>query len=179
MSEMHIPSCIRPIDTDGLNKLGEAGKANPNAIKAIQSKTVLEGQFKNFNYVRDLEPVVVDEPPVLLGEDTAPNPSEMALLSLGSCLSVGVQANASAQGINLTKLEISLEAELNITAVWGTGDIDPNKKLGVTDVRAYFDIEAEGLSETEIDELVAHAVKWSPVANTYTNAVNLTGEVVK
>ncbi|WP_028485521.1 OsmC family protein [Thiomicrorhabdus chilensis] len=174
----HIPSCLRPIDMDGLNKLGEAGKANPNAIKTLKSKTVLEGQFKNFNYIRDLDPIVVDEPPGLLGEDTAPNPSEMALLSLGSCLSVGVQANATARGITLTKLEVSLEGDINITAVWGTGDIDPNKPLGVTDVRAYFEIEAPGTSQEDIQALVDHAMKWSPVANTYMNKVNMSGELV-
>lgn len=178
MSEVYIPSCIRPIDEDGLNKLGESGKANPNAIKTLKSKTVLEGQFKNLNYIRDLEPVVVDEPPVLLGEDTAPNPSEMALLSLGSCLSVGVQANATARGISLTKLEVELEGDINITAVWGTGDVDPNKKLGVTEVRAMFTIEAPGTPKEDLEDLVAHAIKWSPVANTYMNAVDLSGKLV-
>ncbi|AZR80874.1 OsmC family protein [Thiomicrospira sp. S5] len=178
MSEVYIPSCIRPIDNDGLNKLAEAGKAAPDTIKTLKSKTVLEGQFKNLNYIRDLDPVVVDEPPVLLGEDTAPNPSEMALLSLGSCLSVGVQANATARGISLTKLEIELEGDINITAVWGTGDVDPNKKLGVTEVRAMFTIESPEASKEDLEALVAHAIKWSPVANTYMNAVDLSGKLV-
>lgn len=171
MSEVYVPSCLRPIDSDGLKQLSESGKADPNAIKTLKCKTVLEGQFKNFNYIRSLPPVVVDEPPGLLGEDTAPNPSEMALLSLGSCLSVGIQANATARGITLTKLEISLEADINITAVWGTGDIDPNKLLGVHEVRAKFDIEAPGLSKDELNDLIQHATKWSPVANTYMNPV--------
>lgn len=178
MSEVVIPSCLRPIDSDGLNKLGEAGKAAPNTVKTLKSKTVLEGQFKNLNYIRDLDPIVVDEPPVLLGEDTAPNPSEMALLSLGSCLSVGVQANATNQGIPLTKLEVELEGDINITAVWGTGDLDPEKPLGVTDVRAYFTIESPGTDQAVLEELVAHAMKWSPVANTYLNKVNMSGELV-
>lgn len=178
MSETVIPSCLRPIDTDDLNKLGEAGKADPNAVKTLKSKTVLEGQFKNFNYIRDLDPIVVDEPPGLLGEDTAPNPSEMALLSLGSCLSVGVQANATNQGIPLTKLEVALEGDINITAVWGTGDLDPNKPLGVTEVRAFFTIESPGTPKEKLEELVAHAMKWSPVANTYMNQVKMSGELV-
>jgi len=179
MSEVVIPSCLRPIDTDGLNKLGEAGKADPNAVKTLKSKTVLEGQFKNFNYIRDLDAIVVDEPPGLLGEDTAPNPSEMALLSLGSCLSVGVQANATNKGIPLTKLEVYLEGDINITAVWGTGDLDPDKPLGVTEVRANFVIESPGTDKAVLEELVAHAMKWSPVANTYMNAVKMTGTLVE
>ncbi|KUJ72304.1 OsmC family protein [Thiomicrospira sp. WB1] len=176
--DVYVPSCLRPIDEDGLNKLSENGKANPNTIKTLKSKTVLDGQFKNVNYVRDLEPVVVDEPPGLLGEDTAPNPSEMALLSLGSCLSVGVQANATARGITLTKLEISLEADINITAVWGTGDLDPDKHLGVQVVRAYYDIESPDTSREDLDDLIKHATKWSPVANTYMNKVDVEPSLV-
>jgi uncharacterized OsmC-like protein len=171
MSEVYIPSCLRPIDSEGLNKLASSGKADPNAIKTLKCKTVLEGQFKNLNYIRSLPPVVVDEPPGLLGEDTAPNPSEMALLSLGSCLSVGIQANATARGYHLSKLEISLEADINITAVWGTGDIDPNKLLGVREVRASFVIESSNATKAQLNELVTHATKWSPVANTYMNPV--------
>ena len=176
--EIYVPSCLRPIDTDGLTKLGEAGKADPEQIKTLKSKTVLEGQFKNLNYIRGLDPIVVDEPPGLLGEDTAPNPSEMALLSLGSCLSVGIQANATARGISLTKLEVNLEADINITAVWGTGDVDPSKILGVREVRAFYDIEAPGVSREELDDLVKHATKWSPVANTYINPVPVKVELV-
>ena len=65
----------------------------------------------------------------------------------------------------------SLEADINITAVWGTGDVDPDKLLGVREVRAKFDIEAPGLSKDELNDLVQHATKWSPVANTYMNPV--------
>lgn len=177
MTEVYIPSCLRPIDSTGLKNLAEQGKANPDTIKTLKSKTVLEGQFKNLNYIRGLDPIIVDEPPGLLGEDTAPNPSEMALLSLGSCLSVGIQANATARGIALHKLEIELEGDINITAVWGTGDVDPDKLLGVREVRAYFTIEAD-CSKEELEELVQHASKWSPVANTYINKVPVKSQLV-
>lgn len=177
MTEAYIPSCLRPIDGEGLKSLAEQGKANPDTIKTLKSKTVLEGQFKNLNYIRGLDPIIVDEPPGLLGEDTAPNPSEMALLSLGSCLSVGIQANATARGIALHKLEIELEGDINITAVWGTGDVDPDKVLGVREVRAFFNIEAD-CSKEELEDLVQHATKWSPVANTYMNKVPVTASLV-
>ena len=58
MSEVYIPSCLRPIDNNGLKQLAESGKADPNAIKTLKCKTVLEGQFKNLNYIRSLPPVV-------------------------------------------------------------------------------------------------------------------------
>ena len=117
-------------------------------------------------------PYIVDEPPGLLGDDTAPNPSEASLAALGSCLAVGLHANAVHRGWIVNKLELELEGDLNITAVWGTGDVS-EKPVGFTDVRVKVDMECEGIPKSEIDALVAHVKKWSPVANTFTRPVNL------
>ena len=110
-------------------------------------------------------------PPGLLGDDTAPNPSEASLAALGSCLAVGIHANAVARGITVYTLEIELEGDLNITGVWGTGDLS-EKPVGFTDVRAKVKFEADRPRE-ELDALVAHARLWSPVANTFSRPVNL------
>ncbi len=93
-------SCLRPLDSEGLKSLGEKGKANPESVVTLKAKTVCEGQFRMQTYVRDLEPMLIDEPPHLLGENNAPNPSEAVLASLGACLAVGVHANATAQGLS-------------------------------------------------------------------------------
>ena len=167
-----IPSCIAPIDAEGLGGLAEKGKSNPASVVTLKARTVCEGKFRNLTYVRDLEAHVIDEPPHLLGDDTAPNPSEASLAALGACLSVGIHANAVARGINLTRLELHLEGDINVTAVWGVGDVDPAKHLGFSDIRVR--VEAEGDATPEaLDELVAHANVWSPVANTMRNPVNV------
>ena len=141
------------------------------SIKTLKCKTVAEGRFRHLNFIRTLPAYVVDEPPGLLGDDTAPNPSEASLAALGSCLAVGIHANAVARGITVYKLEIELEGDLNITGVWGTGDLS-DKPVGFTDVRAKVTFEADRPRE-ELDALVAHARLWSPVANTFTRPVNL------
>ena len=163
---------LRPLDKDGLSALANKGKANPESIVTLKAKTVCEGIFRNMTYVRNLEPMLIDEPPHLLGEDKAPNPSEAALASLGACLSVGVHANATARGITLSKLELELEGDINVTAVWGCGDVDENKRLGFTHVRVKFFLDGDA-SREQLEELVAHASKWSPVANTLRNPVNV------
>ena len=84
-----MTGCLTPIDKDGLEKLIAAGKANPNVIKTLKCKTVAEGRFRHLNFIRNLPAYIVDEPPGLLGDDTAPNPSEAVLSALGSCLAVG------------------------------------------------------------------------------------------
>lgn len=162
---------LAPIDKAGLEKLIASGKENPQAIKTLKCKTIAEGRFRHLNMIRNLEPYIVDEPPALLGDDTAPNPSEAALAALGSCIAVGIHANAVARGIKIQKLELDLEGDLNITAVWGTGDTS-DKPVGFTDVRIKVDLVADA-PKAELDALVAHVKDWSPVANTYTRPVNL------
>ncbi len=73
----------------------------------------------------------------------------------GIGLAVGIHANAVARGITVRKLEIELEADINITAVWGTGDTSP-KPVGFDAVRAKVHLEADAPQE-ELDGLIAHA----------------------
>jgi uncharacterized OsmC-like protein len=167
-----LTGCLAPIDKNGLEQLIVNSKANPKVIKTLKCKTVAEGKFRHANYIRNLAPYIVDEPPGLLGDDTAPNPSEASLAALGSCLAVGLHANAVHRGWTVNKLELELEGDLNITAVWGTGDVS-EKPVGFTDVRVKVDMQCEGVPQSEIDALVTHVKKWSPVANTFTRPVNL------
>ena len=83
----------------------------------------------------------------------------------------GIHANAVARGITVFRLEIELEGDLNITGVWGTGDLS-DKPVGFTDVRAKVVFEADR-PRAELEALIAHARVWSPVANTFTRPVNL------
>ncbi|MEO1306619.1 MAG: OsmC family protein, partial [Pseudomonadota bacterium] len=71
-------------------------------------------------------------------------------------------------------LELELEGDLNITAVWGTGDMS-EKPVGFTDVRIKVHMKGDCPQET-IDELVDHVVKWSPVFNTFSRPVNMVAE---
>lgn len=164
-----MTGCLAPIDKAGLEQLIAKGRENPQAIKTLKCKTIAEGRFRHLNMIRDLPPYIVDEPPGLLGDDTAPNPSEASLAALGSCLAVGIHANAVARGITIRVLELELEADINITAVWGTGDTSP-KPVGFDAVRVKVHLDADAPKE-ELDALVAHARKWSPVANTFSKPV--------
>src|ERR1700709_2215162 len=167
-----LTGCLAPIDKNGLEQLIANGKANPKVIKTLKCKTVAEGKFRHANYIRNLAPYIVDEPPGLLGDDTAPNPSEASLAALGSCLAVGIHANAVNRGIVVKSLELELEADINITAVWGTGDTSP-KPVGFDAVRVKVHLDADA-PQAELDALIAHAKVWSPVANTFTKPVALT-----
>ena len=172
---METVKTIVPIDLEGLKSLSNKGKENPTAVRTLKCKTVQTDKFRHENYVRDLDAHIVDEPPGLLGDDTAPNPSEAVLAALGSCLAVGIHANCVFKGIDLYKLELELEGDINISAVWGTGDLNTEKIVGFSDIRVKAHVEGDAPRE-ELDAIIAHSNIWSPVANTMRLPVNLTVE---
>jgi uncharacterized OsmC-like protein len=162
-------SQLAPIDKGRLNALIDKGKSDPSQVRTIKCRTVTEARFRQLNFVRNLPAHVIDEPPQLLGDDTAPNPSEALLAALGSCIAVGIHANAVVQNVAIASLELELEGDLNITSVWGTGDTAP-KPVGFTAVRVRVKLDAEADRET-LSKLVAHAVEWSPVTGSIRNPV--------
>jgi uncharacterized OsmC-like protein len=169
-----VTAAFEPIDRTALDALSAKGKADPGAVRTVKCRTVAEGRrFRHLNHIRNLPAHIVDEPPQLLGDDTAPNPTEALLAALGTCVAVGIQANAIARGLTVHGIELELEGDINITSVWGTGDLSP-KPLGLTAVRIKANLQIDGASDAELDELVAHAAKWSPVLNTVQNPVPVT-----
>lgn len=169
-----IVQTFETIDRDKLQALSEKGRADPSAVRTVRARTIAEGRrFRHLNYVRNLDAHIVDEPPALLGDDTAPNPTEALLAALGTCVAVGLQANAVARGWTVRGIEIESEGDINITSVWGTGDLS-EKPVGLTAVRLKAHLDIDGASEAELEALVAHAGQWSPVLNTVKNPVSVT-----
>src|ERR1700727_2413848 len=154
------------IDAEGLDRLSCNAKANPETgKKTLKAKTVCETGFRNMIYVRDLAPMLVGEPPALLGDDSAPNPSETALAALGSCISVGLLANATHRGVTLTKIEVEMEGDIDISAVWGVGDTPDDKVPGFSAVRSQV-LLAGDADPAVLQEIHDNAIQWSPVVNT-------------
>jgi uncharacterized OsmC-like protein len=145
----------------------------------LKAKTVTEGQFRNLTFIRDLPPVVIDEPPHLLGQNTAPNPSEAVLAALGACLAVGYMANASQRGIDLSQISIEVEGDIDVSAVWGLGDTPEGKVAGFTAVRVKAHLVGGGASREELASIIENANKWSPVANTLRNNVLVTATLAE
>lgn len=146
-------------------------------VRTLKCRTVACGRLSQLNYIRDLPPqrVMEDEPAnqlgAILGETTAPNASEALLAALGSCLAVGIHANAVAQNITVRSLELDVEAKINTTAVWGAGNLSP-KTIGFESIRVSVRLDADA-SRARLEALIEHAMLWSPVANTLHNPVHL------
>lgn len=166
-----VTAFLRPIDAAGLSAFAEKGRANPGARGTNVVRTVTEGQYRTLSYVGDHQPVVVDEPLHLFGENTAPAPGEMALSALGGCLAVGITAVATWKGVRLSKLELRLEGDIGNPAAWGAGGAEKQgPELGFQEIRVAVAIEGDAPRE-ELAAIVRQANLYSPVANTMRNPV--------
>ena len=161
----------KKINLEGLKELQVKSKNTTNPIKTLKCRTVAVEKYRHENYIRDLDAHIIDEPHVLLGDDTAPNPSEAVLAALGSCIAVGIQANLVNRGINFTKIELKLEGDIDISAVWGTGELT-EKTIGFTSIRVKVNLESD-LDKKQRDELIEHVLNFSPVTGSLRNPVEV------
>jgi uncharacterized OsmC-like protein len=162
---------VKPIDATGLAAFAERGRNNPDSRGTVKSRTVYDGQFRSLTYVGAHTPVVVDEPPHLFGQDTAPAPSEILLSALGGCLCVGIHAVATHKGVNISKMEVLLEGDIGNPAAWGAGGAQKaSHQMGFQAVRARVILEADAPREL-LAEIVREADYASPMANCFRNPI--------
>lgn len=50
MSQISVKT-ITPVNRDELIRLSKKGKANPNVVRTLKVKTVLESKFRHLNYI--------------------------------------------------------------------------------------------------------------------------------
>lgn len=169
----HVDSRAGSAAKRKMDTLVAKAKADPSVIRTLKCRTVAEGQFRQLNYIRDLPPQAVMESDSagILAEIVAPNASEALLAAFGSCLAVGIHANAVAQGIPIRSLEVKLQADINTAAVWGASNLQP-KAIGFESISIVVHIDAEAPRKV-LEALIEHATLWSPVANTLHNPVHL------
>ena len=166
-----IKAYLKPIDTEGLAAFAAKGRANPASKGTNKVKTVMQGMYRSLSYVGNHQPVVVDEPLHLFGEDTAPAPGEIVLSGLGGCLAVGITAVATWKKVQLTKLEIFMEGDIGNPAAWGAGGaLKESPEMGFQAIRVKVHIEGDATREV-LDQIVQHANFYSPVANSMRNPI--------
>ena len=170
---------LRPIDREGLIKFAEFGKANPNRVVTNKVKTVMQGVYRSWSFIGLHNPVIVDEPVHLLGENTAPAPVELLLSALGGCLGVGITAVATLRNVKLSKLELHLEGDIGNSAAWGTAATSWGEnaekrplQMGLQTIRVKVDIEGD-TSRSALEDIVQHANDSSPGANCLRNPIPL------
>lgn len=118
------------------------------------------GQARQFS-------IVVDEPPVLGGNDDAPNPVEYLLAAYAGCLNVVFHVVAKELSITIHKLHIQLNGDINPEKFLGIAD---KERAGFQSLQVSIDLQSDA-KQTQIDELLKKVKDRCPV---YDNLANPT-----
>lgn len=115
--------------------------------------------------------VDADEPPVLLGEDRAPNPVEYLLHALTACLTSSIIYKAAARGVIIESIESTLEGDLDARAFLELSD---EERKGYQSIRVAFKVKSDASPE-EIKEMA----EFSPVLDVVSHGTPVSLQIEK
>lgn len=111
----------------------------------------------------------IGEPEELLGDNLNPNPQDYILGGLAGCMMVGFVVGATAKGIKLDSVNLTIVGNLDLR---GFLEVDPNVTIGFEKLQFNFEVEGSGTQE-DYDAIAAHVQKVSPGYNTIANPVQI------
>ncbi len=128
-------------------------KVDANAAKAtFESRSALQEGLRTEVSIRQHR-LTVDEPPALGGNDSGPNPVELILAALGTCQEITYRAYASALGIPLDSVSVTVEGDIDLRGFFA---VDETVRAGYQAIRGTVHIESSA-SEEQL-ELLRNAV---------------------
>jgi uncharacterized OsmC-like protein len=177
---MQVTNIVNGVDLDRLFGTIDAVNADPTLarfqfrarnqwIDGGHSRTTIK-QFYGAGQedTSRTEPFVLDtdEPPVLLGQNKAPNAGEYVLHALAACLTGAIIYHAAARGIVLDGLECTIEGDLDVHGFLG---LDDNIRAGYESIRVAFKATGD-FDDDQLAEL-ASLTQYSPVRDIVSNPV--------
>jgi uncharacterized OsmC-like protein len=134
-----------------------------------RNKTIVTKFSEANSEIERTKPFVIqaDQPIALMGEDSAPNPIVSLLHSLASCLSVTIVYNAAIRGIEIDKLSIVLDGDLDMHGFLG---LSREVRPGFQDVRVRVEIRSDA-PRAAVEDLIRHSQKVSPILDSLRNRI--------
>lgn len=143
-----------------------------NAAASFEVTSRLEEGVRVKNTVRDFE-FAVDEPAVLGGGNSAANPVEYLLASLGACQAITYKALASLKGIRLDNVTVKTKGYLDLRGFLG---LDENVRPGYEKIEFETIIESSE-SDQRLQGLIKQVEALCPVLDIVSNPVDVRGKV--
>jgi uncharacterized OsmC-like protein len=185
---MHVTTIVNGVDVDRLSGTIDHVSADP-ALARFQfrarnhwidggySRTTIQdfyGAGQEDTTRTGPFTVDADEPPVLLGQNRAPNTVEYVLHALAACVSGTIVYHAAARGIALDGLETTIEGDLDLRGFLG---LDNSVRPGYEQIRVT--IKAAGdFDDNQFAEL-ASLTRYSPVRDIVSNPVPVAIDVTR
>ena len=109
------------------------------------------------------EPFIMeaDEPPILAGNDKAPNPVEFVLHGLASCLTTTLAYHAAVRGIEIDSISSELEGDLDARGFLGLSD---EVRKGYHHVRVTMKVKSDAPAE-QLKELAMFSPVYDMISN--------------
>jgi putative redox protein len=117
--------------------------------------------------------VATDEPVALGGTDQAPDPMELLLAALGSCLTIGWVKQAELRHVTLRHLRITVHAPYDLRGYLG---VDAETRPGFSELSYSVDLECDA-TPAQIEEIRLAAERASPLMDNIRHATPLSGRV--
>src|SRR3546814_857113 len=116
-----------------------------------------------------------DGPVALLVTDTGVSPAEYALKALAGCYAVTLTSLAASRGIQLDKIAMDLNFDIDLNGFLG---IDESVRNGAQAIRVDVQLESEGTSREQLNDLVNSLERHSPLHDTFANPVNVSARLI-
>jgi uncharacterized OsmC-like protein len=179
MAQRQTAHLINGVDLDVLQRTIEAIKQDPELgkcrfratnkwIDGAHNRTKIDDFFaagEERTHKQSFQ-VDADEPPMLAGNDEAPNPTEYLLNAVAGCVTTSIVAHAAVRGIHIEELESEVEGDLDLRGFLGLSDDTP---------RGYTDIRVKIRAKADVDDMerLKRLAEYSPTFNTLIHGVNV------
>jgi len=116
-----------------------------------------------------------DEPKPLGGSDSAIDPMELLLASLGTCLTIGWVTHANQRGIDFEDLKIVVEAPYDLR---GYLQLDAGVRPGFLDLSYRVEVKSDA-DPTVLEEIKRAAEAGSPMFDNIRNPTPIAGRIAR
>lgn len=162
-------SCFS-LNIDNYNAFIDRVKEDPDAAQfAFTATTRWQGGAITETEARG-RTIAADEPEALGGQDSALDPVELLLASLGSCISIGLVTQAAQRDVDFHDFEIEVTGELDLRGYLG---VDDAVRPGYRNLEYTVRIDSDAPREV-LEEILAAAERTSPMYDNIGNGVPIT-----
>ena len=175
-----LSKTVNGVPVDDLLKTVDAIKTTPPIAKfkfrirnqwvdAARNRSIADTMYGAGEELSRARPFVfeADEPPVLLGTDTAANPAEYLLHALAACLTTSMVYHAAARGIHIEEVESAFEGDIDLH---GFLELDEKVRNGFQGIRVNVKIKAD-VPDEQLQEIGQLGPRYSPVFDSLANEV--------
>jgi uncharacterized OsmC-like protein len=127
-------------------------ESGTRAVTEIDGHTIGGEAYRRRHFIAS------DEPLEVLGTDSAPNPQDLLLAALASCMTVGFVAGCTKRGIRIDSLAVDSSLEIDLRGAFG---LDPTIKPGAECIRYTIRVKADAPVEV-LEEVHREVMAVSP-----------------